>query len=1435
MLDVPFARLSTQRLAGEARIDRAFLDVLGRPPTPLERRLHAGWPTSALLRRLCWSAEFRRGVAPFVRDARRALAAVGATGVDVEDLWHLHDRWRRTLVHRHPRWGGHVEIGAESVARARACVRATIASVLEREPDEITLRRCTAALVLGLVDPRELRAEFEACVEAESLRRFHGALDAATAALARVDPRAGSVADEERRALLERWRAHGGFDDASGTRGGGDDTQAFASAAAEACRLVDDVFGRTLHRPPDARDARQFALALVLGLVDATSLRAELERTAEYARLQRFLRVARDSVFDAIDGTQASGANAADGSDRSNGEHVEGGEHGDEAFVRDLVERWRARGQPPIVGEDQDDAHAVAAVAAARTRARERIDGLFRDVLRREPDDATARRFALPLSLGLVGESALRASVEDSAEARRVSRFLSSARRALRGPRRTQHLASDEEDAFLRDAFERWRAAGEPDVPFDVDAPANATRAPEIVLASAERDVEALFQNVLERAPDAVTSCTYTARLALGLVGIDALRAEVESLDAARRLRRFRAAVRSALATTGSTPGARPADDDAFVRDQTARWRALGEPAFPGERDEESPDESAFAHALERARREVDTLFQDILSRPPDPVTASRCVARLVLGLVEPASVRAEIESTEEAARLARVRRTACVAVTGSESPSEPCAAERAFLDELVARWRAAGEPVVSAIAVDGAEAPTRRIELVGEAHRVVAEIFRDVLSRSPDELTQRRYAALLVLGLADADALRAELRESAEGRRLERFQRAARTTLRALAADEGSTFTDEERDRLVERWRAAGGPEPVLGRGVADATDARTTRAATRVVDATFEQVLARSPDAPARRCFAAAVLLGLADESSLRLELERSHEHARLARVRRAASEVLRRIAPEEDGDVLDADARAVVERWRALGEPEVDASVFGDVDAASSTGIVAREIDEVFRQVLLRPPDAATHRRTLARIRLGLDRIGSLRTELARSDEHVRIVRPLVRTIHDAYREFVHRPPTASEVQDAVDRARTELRTHDELVDALADGTIRRVLGIRPLKLEMDVTSQCNLRCTMCYLSDPRFGRRPRVDVSVDSFREIARQVFPHCGLVSLSFGTEPLLHPRIEELLEITAREGVPWRYLITNAQLLDERRIETFVRVPLHGFSISVDASTRTTYERIRRGASWDRLIANVRALQAAKRRAGSVFPRITFNFVLMRSNLEELPGLVELAHELGVEGVAAMHVTPFEGLDTADERLDGEPERCNAVLARTRAVAERLGVPVALPESFDVADAAPAVLKDATPVGFLFPEPTAPTTGCPFPWQFVGIDPYGNVVPCGHWYTRPPMGDVHTQSFAEIWNGARWRELRREHAGGDLASDCRHCPAAGMGSCDNPDSFGTVRLGAPPRTDELVPRERPHGANAHSTSNGAHVAAEREARGDGHGAQRDRT
>jgi cyclic pyranopterin phosphate synthase len=112
-----------------------------------------------------------------------------------------------------------------------------------------------------------------------------------------------------------------------------------------------------------------------------------------------------------------------------------------------------------------------------------------------------------------------------------------------------------------------------------------------------------------------------------------------------------------------------------------------------------------------------------------------------------------------------------------------------------------------------------------------------------------------------------------------------------------------------------------------------------------------------------------------------------------------------------------------------------------------------------------------------------------------------------------------------------------------------------------------------------------------------------------------GGEPLLRPDIFQLLEDTRRIGhVQDIQLVTNGTLLS-RYAARLKNAGLDSITVSVDAADEETYRKIR-GAQLSQVINGLRASKLAG------LP-IRINTVLMRSNADQVEGLMQLAIETG--------------------------------------------------------------------------------------------------------------------------------------------------------------------------------------------------------------------
>lgn len=268
--------------------------------------------------------------------------------------------------------------------------------------------------------------------------------------------------------------------------------------------------------------------------------------------------------------------------------------------------------------------------------------------------------------------------------------------------------------------------------------------------------------------------------------------------------------------------------------------------------------------------------------------------------------------------------------------------------------------------------------------------------------------------------------------------------------------------------------------------------------------------------------------------------------------------------------------------------------------------------------------------------------------------------------------------------------------------------------PRRLELELSSACNLRCTYC-------PRRYLPDISafmdLELFRRIVDEMAPHPEtILVLHRRGESLLHPRLAECLD-HVRGRFRAVQLATNATLLDEavnaRLIDT-----LSFISFSLDAPE--TFDRTRKPARYRDVAARVERF------------------------LDQNAGRVET--QVSMVQTAA---TPAADLQRFREIWQDKVDR-------VRIYAEHS------------ADGRFGTLAGGRPG----------RVPCAMPAYEMLVFSDGRVGRCNHDWNGAPLGDLNRSTVAEVWNGAAYRNLRAEHARLALNDPvCRDCdswyPVAG--------------------------------------------------------------
>ncbi|MFE9692076.1 radical SAM protein [Micromonospora sp. NPDC005806] len=194
--------------------------------------------------------------------------------------------------------------------------------------------------------------------------------------------------------------------------------------------------------------------------------------------------------------------------------------------------------------------------------------------------------------------------------------------------------------------------------------------------------------------------------------------------------------------------------------------------------------------------------------------------------------------------------------------------------------------------------------------------------------------------------------------------------------------------------------------------------------------------------------------------------------------------------------------------------------------------------------------------------------------------------------------------------------------------------------PTNLQLEVTSACNLRCLMCLV---RY--RPPVNKLAGAMRpELFHRLvedLPALRRLTLQGLGEPLLSPYLMEMIAAAVERDI-YVGFNTNATLLTRRRAEELVASGVDWMHVSLDGAHAEAYQRVRDGADFDTVVANLAGLVAAKRAGGSDTPWLRVVFVAMRDTVAELPELVRLLGRIGVDELYVQNLShSFSDADLA--------------------------------------------------------------------------------------------------------------------------------------------------------------------------------------------------
>lgn len=231
-------------------------------------------------------------------------------------------------------------------------------------------------------------------------------------------------------------------------------------------------------------------------------------------------------------------------------------------------------------------------------------------------------------------------------------------------------------------------------------------------------------------------------------------------------------------------------------------------------------------------------------------------------------------------------------------------------------------------------------------------------------------------------------------------------------------------------------------------------------------------------------------------------------------------------------------------------------------------------------------------------------------------------------------------------------------------------RAFLRPLPAKIQVEVTTRCNLRCAMCVKSAAGCAI-PEGDLPLDVFKNIA-PALPTCEALVLSGIGEPLLHPDLPDMAAF-ARARMPDTSMLgfqTNGLLVTPDMAHRLSAAGVDTICLSVDTLDHAAPGGVLHGqGETDRLARTCDMLHRASARSGRPL-RLGVEFVLMADTAAQLPAVVRWAGERGAAFVIVSHVLAYDAVMQGQSLFNPNTGKAAAVFQKWKARAAQEGLDI---------------------------------------------------------------------------------------------------------------------------------------------------------------------
>ena len=222
---------------------------------------------------------------------------------------------------------------------------------------------------------------------------------------------------------------------------------------------------------------------------------------------------------------------------------------------------------------------------------------------------------------------------------------------------------------------------------------------------------------------------------------------------------------------------------------------------------------------------------------------------------------------------------------------------------------------------------------------------------------------------------------------------------------------------------------------------------------------------------------------------------------------------------------------------------------------------------------------------------------------------------------------------------------------------------------MNIRLAIDNSCNLKCPSCRTDLIFHKSGSAYNLGIKLADKINEWLWQYNNSVQVHIGSDgdPFASHVYRHFMQTTPKSNNIKYSILTNGVMFKEFH----PKVPkviqnLSELGISIDGATKETYEKLRLGGKWDKILENLESMAEAKNKYGFTF---IFHFVVQKDNFHEMENIIDMAEKYNADHVYLNKIEDWGTMQSFNQQNIWGPKEFQSclekVIARIHARADR--------------------------------------------------------------------------------------------------------------------------------------------------------------------------